>query len=265
MMNDKVLHAPIDPKTATQVLDIGCGTGIVTHLMSSAFPKASCIGLDLSATPQLRPRPANLRFFQGNICTQRPTQWSADDGGSPLPHDETLFDYVFSRLLILGMSDWPAFIRKEFRLLKPGGWAKVHDLAWDWYDQNNNIVSDQWSWLRWAREGLETRKSMDLDCGKKAAAWMQEAGFVDVQAYRYMYPFCGSSESSAEMRRFGQFNAAAIPAVLETAIPRAMGISDPEANEAMRAEMVETLRLGNQRYQIFHVTVGRKPGHKLST
>jgi ubiquinone/menaquinone biosynthesis C-methylase UbiE len=170
MMNDKALHAPIDPKTATQVLDIGCGTGIVTHLMSSAFPKASCIGLDLSATPQLRPRPANLRFFQGNICTQRPTQWSADDGGSPLPHDETLFDYVFIRLLILGKSDWPAFIRKEFRLLKPGGWAEVHDLAWDWYDQNNNIVSDQWSWLRWAREGFETRKGMDLDCGKKAAA-----------------------------------------------------------------------------------------------
>jgi hypothetical protein len=42
--------------------------------------------------------------------------------------------------------------------------------AWDWYDQNNNIVSDQWSWLRWAREGFETRKGMDLDCGKKAAA-----------------------------------------------------------------------------------------------
>jgi trans-aconitate methyltransferase len=63
MMNDKVLHAPIDPKTATQVLDIGCGTGIVTHLMFSAFPQASCTGLDLSAIPRLRPRPANLRFF----------------------------------------------------------------------------------------------------------------------------------------------------------------------------------------------------------
>jgi hypothetical protein len=65
------------------------------------------------------------------------------------------------------------------------------------------------------------------------------------------------------MRRFGRFNAAAIPAVLETAIQRAMGISDPEANGTMRAGMRQTLRPGNQRYQIFHVTVGRKPGDKL--
>lgn len=264
MMGDKVLHAPVDAINATRVLDIGCGTGIVTHLMSEAFPRATCVGLDLSETPGLRSCPANVRFFEGNAATQEPTQWTASDGGSPLPQDECLFDYVFSRLLILGMSGWQDFIRKEFLLLKPGGWAEVHDLAWDWYDPDGSVVSDQWSWLRMVREDFETSKGMDLACGKKAKAWMLEAGFVDVQVYRYTYPFCGSSESSVEMRKFGQFNAAAIPAVLETSIPRAMGISDPEANEAMRAEMLQTLLPGNRRYQIFYVTVGRKPDDKVS-
>jgi SAM-dependent methyltransferase len=265
MMGNKVLHAPVDANAAIRVLDIGCGTGIVTHLMSEAFPQATCIGLDLSETPGLRSCPANVRFFQGNAATQEPTQWSANDGGPPLPEDEHVFDYVFSRLLILGMSDWQNFVRKEFLLLKPGGWAEVHDLAWDWYDPDGSVVSDQWSWLRWVREDFEKGKGMDLACGKKAKAWMLEAGFVDVQTHRYTYPFCGSSETTNEMREFGRFNAAAIPAVLETSLPRAMGISDPKANEAMRAEMLQTLMPGMQRYQIFYVTVGRKPEHNLST
>ena len=62
-----------------------------------------------------------------------------------MPQDERLFDYVFSRLLILGMSDWQNFIRKKYLLLKPGGWAEVHDLAWDWYDPDGSVVSDDWS------------------------------------------------------------------------------------------------------------------------
>jgi hypothetical protein len=141
--------------------------------------------------------------------------------------------------------------------LKPGGWAEVHDLAWDWYDLDGSIVSDQWSWLSVVRGEFENRKGMDLACGKKAKMWMQEASFVDVQMYRYTYPFCGSSESTTEMREFGRFNAAAIPAVLDTSIPRAMG----KADEVIRAEMLQTLRPGKQRYQIFYVTVGRKPEH----
>jgi SAM-dependent methyltransferase len=246
---------------ATRLLDIGCGTGIVTHLMAEAFLQASCIGLDLSETPGLRYRPANVRFFQGNAATQGPTEWMANDDGSPLPQDDHLFDYVFSRLLILGMSDWPNFIKKVFLLLKPGGWAEIHDLAWDWYDLDGSVVSDQWSWSRVVRGDFEDRKGMDLACGKKAKMWMQKAGFVDVQVYRYTYPFCGSSESTTEMREFGRFNAAAIPAVLETSIPRAMGILETKADEAMREEMLQTLQPGKQRYQILYVTVGRKPDH----
>jgi hypothetical protein len=49
------------------------------------------VGSDLSVTPGLRPRHANVRVFQGNIATQDPTEWKANDGGSPLPQDEHFF------------------------------------------------------------------------------------------------------------------------------------------------------------------------------
>ena len=113
--------------------------------------------------------------------------------------------------------------------------------------------------MRVVREDLETRKGMDLACGKKAKAWMQDAGFVDVQVFRYTYPFCGSSESTKEMREFGRSNAAAVTAILETSVPRAMGISDLGANEVIRAKMLQTLLPGKQRHQIFYFTIGRKP------
>lgn len=259
MLHNKDLHAPIIAANTTRVLDIGCGTGIITHKMSAAFPHATCIGLDLSTTPSLRLRPANLRFFQGNVNTQKPTQWIPNDNATPLPRDANLFDYVFSRFLILGMTDWPAFIRQEYTLLKPGGYAEVQDLAWEWYDASGNIVSREWNWLRCIAEDFEGRKGMDFACGKKAKAWLEEAGFVDVQVYKYRYPYCGVSESSKEMRDFGRFNAITVPVALEHSIPRAMGISGLEEKEAMRAEMVRTLRPGTRRYQIFYVTIGRKP------
>jgi hypothetical protein len=44
-----------------------------------------------------------------------------------------------------------------------------------------------------------------------------------------------------------------------------MGISDLGADEAIRAEMLQTLLPGKQRYQIFYVTIGRKPDRDLST
>lgn len=258
MMGNKVLHAPIDI-TATRVLDVGCGTGIVTHLMSDAYPQATCIGLDLSETPQLRPQATNVQFFKGNVTAERPKQWTTSDGKPGLPQDEGLFDYVFSRLLILGMSDWQNFLKTEYSLLKPGGWAEVHDLVWDWCDVDGAVVSDEWSWLRCIRQELEKSKDMDLSCGKKAENWMDEAGFVDVQVYKYTYPFCGSSESSVDMRKFGLFNATAVPAMLEDVIPRVMGNACSELKVSLRAEMRQTLLPGKERHQVFYVTIGRKP------
>jgi hypothetical protein len=100
---------------------------------------------------------------------------------------------------------------------------------------------------------------MDLSCGKNAKVWMQAAGFVDVQVYKYTYPFCGSSESSLDMRKFGLFNATAVPTMLEDVIPRVMGNACSEVKESLRAEMRQTLLPGKERHQVFYVTIGRKP------
>lgn len=52
------------------------------------------------------------------------------------------FDYVFSRLLICGMTDWKGFICDIVApLLKPGGWFEVQDLDYVWY-KHGHVCSD---------------------------------------------------------------------------------------------------------------------------
>ncbi|EME48318.1 hypothetical protein DOTSEDRAFT_67413 [Dothistroma septosporum NZE10] len=255
VMDDQILHAPVGD--ASRILDIGCGTGIVTDLMSEAYPEADCIGLDLSTVPHIRPHRSNVRFFQGNVSSQDPTEWTAA-AGSALPHDTNLFDYIFSRLLILGISDWPSFIVKELSLLKPGGWAEIQDLAWDYFDQSGAIISSSWQWLEVMNSHLQA-KGMDPHCGAKAARWMEEAGFEEVRTFRYVMPFCGESEATMEMREYGKFNCVSVPMMLHHAIPRASGQAEGERVEAMRREMRECLRGGRGTCQAFYVTIGRKP------
>ncbi|PPJ50504.1 hypothetical protein CBER1_07718 [Cercospora berteroae] len=142
MMHGKVLHASVNVGgNDVRMLDVGCGTGVVTDLISSSYPEAECIGLDLSQVPESRLLRANTRFFQGDFCSDKPSLWTPTTGGPHLPQSSELFDYIFSRLLVCGMTNWPESIKREFSLLKSGGWAEIRDLNFVWYDEHENIIS----------------------------------------------------------------------------------------------------------------------------
>ncbi|KAK4496843.1 hypothetical protein PRZ48_011292 [Zasmidium cellare] len=263
MMEGHVLHAPIKHSGHQRMLDIGCGTGIITDLMSEKFPQSDCIGLDLSAVPSIREHEPNVSFFQGNAAKDAPSQWKSIHGKADLAKDTELFDYIFSRLLIAGMTDWPAFIRKENELVKPGGWVEIHDLAWDWYDKNDTIISNDWSWLYRLSMVCEEEKGMSFQCGKLAKKWMAEAGFVQIRQFEYRWPFCGNTEETAEMRAFGEYSTTAVPTMIHHMIQRTLDDGSgrgevKEEVEAMRADMRWCLLPEEGKYQVFYVTIGRK-------
>lgn len=263
-MEGHILHAPIKHGGNQRMLDIGCGTGIVTDLMSEKFPHAECLGLDLSAVPSIREHEPNVSFFQGNAATQAPSQWHPIQDIAHLTKDAELFDYIFSRLLICGMTEWPAFIKKEYELLKPGGWVEVHDVAWDWYNGNDSVISEDWSWLHRLSKTCEQNKGMSFQCGKLAKQWMEEAGFVQIRQFKYRWPFCGNTEVSPEMRAFGEYSTTAVPTMLHHMIQRTLDDgSESEENqqeiEAMRADMRWSLLPEAGKYQVFYVTIGKKP------
>jgi len=253
-MNHKVIHSPI--QSPTLALDIGCGTGIITDLLGSKFPKAEVYGLDLSPVPELHTHPSNVKFLQGNALTQQPHDWAPADSLSK----EGGFDLIFSRLLVCGMSDWPAFIRTEFNLLKSGGWAEIHDVDWVWFNTSGENISDRWPW--WCRvRDAGHELGLDFECASHAAERMREAGFVDVQVSKYRWPFGGQWESSPEMREMGEYSASAMPELTWHMIERLMkgkGAGDEDIAD-MRGQMKKDFAPEEGKHWDFYVTVGRKP------
>jgi len=114
MMNNQVIHAPLDPQSAHKALDIGCGTGIMTHDIASKLPNAQVYGLDLSPVPVVREKLPNIEYIQGNF-----NELSDPSTRDPRFEDGS-FDFIFSRLLIMGMADWKGYIERCVSLAKPG-------------------------------------------------------------------------------------------------------------------------------------------------
>ncbi|KAF2482162.1 S-adenosyl-L-methionine-dependent methyltransferase [Neohortaea acidophila] len=263
-MHHRVLHAPVKDGKDVRCLDVGCGTGVVTDTIATAFPQAQCYGLDLSPVPVLRARKSNVRFFQGNISTQRPSQWTADDGGVGFAQDREVFDYIFGRLLVCGMTDWPSYVQTQFDLLKPGGWAEVHDHDWTYFNDAGEVISNEWFWLQGLSSICEGKKGMDLRCGSKAAQWMEQAGFGDIRVARYKWSY-DPFEKEPGVREFAAWHQKRQPPLVCTVVERAFtsglgaGMVDHETIVRMQEDVLSKMAPQRGKHAWFYVTIGRKP------
>jgi trans-aconitate methyltransferase len=116
-MEGQVIHAPLSTPTVHKALDIGCGTGTVTHEIASHFPKAQVYGIDLSPVPNVREKLPNIEYVQANFNDMT----AAHEPDARFKKES--FDYTFSRLLVAGMTDWEDYIRRCVSLVKPGVWS----------------------------------------------------------------------------------------------------------------------------------------------
>ena len=116
-MSHEIIHASLsNPK---RILDIGCGTGRSTVQLAKKFPDAKVIGVDLSAVPNLHPKPSNVEYIQADVR-------ELISAGSE-PFSPASFDYVYSRLLSLGMTDWPGYVKQISSILAPAGWFEIQE------------------------------------------------------------------------------------------------------------------------------------------
>jgi trans-aconitate methyltransferase len=114
LAGDKVIHAPLSASALRKALDIGCGTGVVTHELSSKFPDAQVYGIDLTPVPAVREKLPNIEYIEDDVLNLADTK-NPDPRFSPAS-----FDYVFSRLLILGMTEWKKYVETCVSLAAPG-------------------------------------------------------------------------------------------------------------------------------------------------
>ncbi|HET9109535.1 MAG TPA: methyltransferase domain-containing protein, partial [Ktedonobacterales bacterium] len=109
--------API--RKASDILDVGCGTGRWAMEVAAEYPDANVIGVDVAPPPveegaTTDTRPDNYAFVQGNVLER-------------LPFADNSFDFVHQRLLILAIpaNRWPGVTQELLRVTRPGGWVEM--------------------------------------------------------------------------------------------------------------------------------------------
>jgi 2-polyprenyl-3-methyl-5-hydroxy-6-metoxy-1,4-benzoquinol methylase len=85
----------------------------VTNELGAAFPDAKVYGIDLTPVPALRPKLENIEYIEGNV-------FELTSPGVDTRIEKGSFDYVFSRFLMAGMTEWERYVKLCAALTKPG-------------------------------------------------------------------------------------------------------------------------------------------------
>jgi len=107
------------PAAGARVLDVACGTGVVTRLLPARVGSGGrVVGLDLNPNMLATARAATAGL---------PIEWlEASVQAIPLPDDA--FDLVLCQQALQFFPDKPAALREMYRVLAPGG--RLHLAVW---------------------------------------------------------------------------------------------------------------------------------------
>lgn len=226
----------------------------MTHWLAEAFPAATVTGLDLSPIPRIRNQPANVRYLQGNILQNSPRDWISEDGDRPVLEERGVFDLVFSRLLLAGISDWEGYIAKQFSLLKPGGWAEFQEPDMVVYNAQDQIV-DAWDVFK-TDAGLN---GFDNQCGELMKGRVRGAGFEMVDTEVFTMPFGGTGQLTQELRDFGERAMRNTLDIAEVAARRNEVAGESGEAEKVMLRLRTVMAEADGWYMKYYVTYGRKP------
>lgn len=113
-----------------EVLELACGTGLVTFPLADAVgPAGRVMATDISAEMVERVRAEAARRGMEHLSVER-----AD--AATLPYDDASFDAVVCSLGLMYVPDVPAVLEGAFRVLRPGGrlvvavWGERKHCGW---------------------------------------------------------------------------------------------------------------------------------------
>ena len=114
----KILEKLVAPKT---VLDLACGTGILTMAIAERFPKCEVTGVDISPNYL---EVAWRKTFKHNIKNVSFVLSAAEEFTSPTPFDAVTASYLAK------YADIPLLVKKLSSMMAPGGILIFHDFTY---------------------------------------------------------------------------------------------------------------------------------------
>lgn len=228
-------RVPITDKIKT-VLDVGTGTGIWAIEFAEAHPNIQVIGTDLSP---IQPDfvPPNCQFIVDNA----EHDWAFD----------RKFDYIHSRMLTLGLHDWPRFFRQCWEHLEPGGWLETNETQFPGKRAEGDEAKET-PFLRWGehvyeaagKAGINARASVDFN--EQLAA----QGFVNIEKADIQWPI-GPWPKGKKNKFMGRLlhenTLQAIPAIATALFTRQLGWTKQQVDEDV-AECVKDVKSGHFYY-----------------
>lgn len=218
----------------------------MTVILAKRYPQAEVIGIDLAPVPADRhgKTPSNITYVQGDV----------QDLISKDPRFQVgSFDYVFERLLILGITDWPGHISAISGLLKPNGWLECHEFAWRLYSPSEkNILESDPAYQAVKADG--TAIGLNLEIGSELDDVFRSVGvFGDIQQSTYE---CAAKERADRPELIGLERQ--ILGLFQLMINKMCTGKRSEAEiEKYQREIAETWETkldGSERYKMFVVT-----------
>lgn len=254
--------APTQSMTnVSKAVDVGCGTGIATLQIASIFPTAKVYGVDLSAVPEavMKMAPTNVAWAVGNVLDVDYNKL-ADDVMSREVFTPGALDYIFGRMLFLGIDDWSRYFSTAYHSLRSGGVIEHQDLDWAFFRAGSSkCLSDDWEWHQAVTSGAR-KAGLSTHAGSDAATRMKDAGLeiMSVQTFEFSFVPTSKTPNSQAMGRYVQSKLVLqYPELLR----KMLGAQDASDNELERLTNDSLRDIASEQglHQKYTVTIARKP------
>ncbi|KAL9619474.1 MAG: hypothetical protein Q9160_005911 [Pyrenula sp. 1 TL-2023] len=167
-LNGKLHVSPIS-KEVRHVLDVGTGTGQWAMEFADEHPSSHVIGTDLSPI-QPEYTPPNCYFMIDNA-----------ENSWVFSHK---FDFIHSRMLVMGIHDYPQYFKQIWDNLEPGGWMEIKEPQFPIGVHDDTVPSSSplLVWSQHVREAC-AKAGIDTMCTERFVDQINDQGFVNVKAY----------------------------------------------------------------------------------
>lgn len=159
------------------VLDVGCGPGVIARSIGQIFPESHVTALDIS--------PKRLEEVEKNISGMSNVSTRQGDVYS-LPFESDRFDLVFARFLFEFLKEPEKALTEMIRVCRPGGRVLLQDLdgqiLWH-YPEDSGLQSK----INTIIEYLNRHTGFDPYIGRKLYHFLYSAGLKDIQVKAESY------------------------------------------------------------------------------
>jgi len=158
-----------------RALDVGCGHGIRSELMAKHRPGVEVLGIDRSSELL---ELVNAKTSLSNLAFQKADLYE-------LPFADQSFDFIYSRLVFMHLTDPLAALNELKRVLKPGGRILIEDADRDCmlFEPVPSGFPEYWKKIQEGQRNL----GGDPNVGRRLARYLRKMQFngvkIEIQPY----------------------------------------------------------------------------------